>query len=301
MGQANQKSEHNTSNYFLSVEDGHSSPSHQGDPQLQKKKKFDATEDHQDDPWGWFEDLGSPPHPSDDDFHFERPPLERALTLPNPVTSPPVYVLESSISSQRLWYETAGRRPRQPPNEREFYEQLWAKNFEKSAVVYDGSGVEDKSTDLKGQILIKNVDGDVIYKGKGSFSNAVSKSFENSAIPSLTIQVPRFRTRRMEDGKIHAEYLVVITLGTVTFGIWRRHSEFKDLALQVLAINEKSGKKNKFKNALLSWQCLINRQRWFRCLEKDYLGLKCFLLERFMHDLLFESSSPDLIRTFLGV
>ena len=56
-----------------------------------------------------------------------------------------------------------------------------------------------------------------------------------------------------------------------------------------------------FQNSLFSWQCLRQRQRWFRCLDKDYLALKCFLLERFLHDVLFESRSPQLIATFAGV
>lgn len=34
---------------------------------------------------------------------------------------------------------------------------------------------------------------------------------------------------------------------------------------------------------------------------QDYLSLKCFLLERFMHDLLFESQNPQLINDFLGL
>ena len=40
---------------------------------------------------------------------------------------------------------------------------------------------------------------------------------------------------------------------------------------------------------------------WFRCLEKEYLSLKCFLLERFLHDVLFESSSSHLLRGFLNL
>lgn len=36
-------------------------------------------------------------------------------------------------------------------------------------------------------------------------------------------------------------------------------------------------------------------------LLQDYLSLKCFLLERFMHDLLFESHSPSMISTFLDL
>lgn len=38
-----------------------------------------------------------------------------------------------------------------------------------------------------------------------------------------------------------------------------------------------------------------------RCLDVDYLILKTFLLERFLHDFIFESRSPNTVREFLGV
>ncbi|CAM9842153.1 unnamed protein product, partial [Choristocarpus tenellus] len=38
-----------------------------------------------------------------------------------------------------------------------------------------------------------------------------------------------------------------------------------------------------------------------RCLDRDYLVLKTFLLERFLHDFVFESISPNTVRDFLGV
>lgn len=57
-----------------------------------------------------------------------------------------------------------------------------------------------------------------------------------------------------------------------------------------------------YSNSLLSWQIIQNKRKWFgRCIEKDYLSLKCHLLERFMHDLLFESVSVDIIIEFLGL
>lgn len=56
-----------------------------------------------------------------------------------------------------------------------------------------------------------------------------------------------------------------------------------------------------FNNSVLSWQCMLNKKNWFRCIEKDYIALKCFLLERFMHDVLFESTSPDLLFDFLNM
>ena len=56
-----------------------------------------------------------------------------------------------------------------------------------------------------------------------------------------------------------------------------------------------------FNNSMLSWQCVLNKKNWFRCIEKDYIALKCFLLERFMHDVLFESNSSDLLFNFLNM
>jgi hypothetical protein len=34
---------------------------------------------------------------------------------------------------------------------------------------------------------------------------------------------------------------------------------------------------------------------------QEYLSLKCFLLERFMHDVVFESPVPNLVLDFLGL
>lgn len=41
-------------------------------------------------------------------------------------------------------------------------------------------------------------------------------------------------------------------------------------------------------------------QRWFRCLDADYLQTKCMLLERFLAQLLFEVPTPSLLLTFVG-
>lgn len=49
----------------------------------------------------------------------------------------PTYVLEESLSSQKLWKYTAGNRPPQPVEERAFYEQMWSQNFARSKVDYN--------------------------------------------------------------------------------------------------------------------------------------------------------------------
>eukprot|EP01041_Mallomonas_annulata_P002403 gene2403-4663_t len=257
---------------------------------------------YNDDAFGWFEDFEGPTFT--DEFQYDGfsslasvKGLTRAYTLPTPLTCPPVYVLEASLSSQQLWYQTAGRRPRQPAEEREHFEKLWGENFAASHVSYiiNDHGEHDR----RSRVLLT-----VLFKGIGVASTAVSKSFNNTKFSSITIQLPRFRIVRTASGIIHAEYLVVVVLNTVSLGIWRRHSEFKTLwnkVQNVCAKEEVHHGRHQFKNSLSSWQCLIHRQRWFRCLDKDYLGLKCFLLERFMHDLLFESNTPDMIAEFLGL
>lgn len=287
------------------------------------------------------------------------------MSLPAPITEPPLYVLESPLSSQRLWYSTAGQRPQQPEHERKAMEALWEKNMAQSEVV--PSNYRPLSPH---QIDIPELDGgqtgaagEIILRGKAPFSNAVSKSFFkgsesfvggmnlkrsnikgsleqqqqqafmlpsplalvslSSCWSSVTLQLPRFRVvqrwrpialqslsllpsniadctlqRRSET---LAEFLVVVSLrgpkhnGLMTFGVWRRHSHFEQLAAQVSA----QALASTFANSRLSWQCLLSRKRWFRCLDKEYLSLKCFLLERFLQDVLYESGNAGLISAFL--
>ena len=53
------------------------------------------------------------------------------------VVTAPKYVLEESLSSQKLWKHTAGNRPPQPVEERAMFEKMWAENFDKSQVEYN--------------------------------------------------------------------------------------------------------------------------------------------------------------------
>lgn len=257
----------------------------------------------EEDPWGWFEDFQDD---DKNDVHLDDDILEKALSrtksLPTPVSEPPVYVLESDLSYQQLWYETAGRRPKQPLTERAYFEKLWARNFENSSVPYSqqtNNNHNHKKESGNTRIVRDRVPQDeILSRGENSFSVSVSKTFDNATYSSMCLQVPRYRIRK-QGKELHAEYLVVISLNSIVFGVWRRHSDFQRLVMKVHAKHEES--EEHFKNSILSWKCVLYKQRWFRCLDKDYLALKCFLLERFMHDLLFESTAPKLITTFLGL
>jgi hypothetical protein len=57
----------------------------------------------------------------------------------------------------------------------------------------------------------------------------------------VILQIPRFRIVRSSDGEMHAEFLVVVSVGShsiVTFGLWRRHSDFSKLALKVRSLHK---------------------------------------------------------------
>jgi hypothetical protein len=119
-----------------------------------------------------------------------------------------------------------------------------------------------------------------------------------------------------KNGK-YAQFLVIYREGSIrdTIGVWKRYSDFKELSQKVthshescvsllanmspLAVTEEHDVEH-LPNAITSWRLLKKRQRWYRCLDAGYLSLKVFLLERFLHDILFESSSPALLREFVG-
>jgi hypothetical protein len=63
------------------------------------------------------------------------PPLYCTEAAAMAVTAP-TYVLEESLSSQKLWKDTAGCRPPQPVEERAFFEKMWSQNFARSQVEY---------------------------------------------------------------------------------------------------------------------------------------------------------------------
>jgi len=153
-----------------------------------------------------------------------------------------------------------------------------------------------------------------------------------AAGPGWHPQVPTRKRRVRPDVSLaHAEFLVVVEVGAFTFGVWRRYSDFEKFAALIgcdkvptnpsasnAALHSKptrdgggggwddgpsSGGDNStldFPNARFSWQCIKMRKRWFRCLDEEYLTVKCFLLERFLHDVLNETNDPGLVFSFIG-
>lgn len=276
----------------------------------------------------------------------------------------PTYVLEESLSSQKLWKHTAGQRPPQPVEERAFYEKMWAQNFARSQVKYhmpvevltatspvsispfgedfgtnynmetkpmepekDAIVSHVKENTQKATVVNKKVkggsDGDliVLVRGDNVFGTTVSKSFArpagaSSPMVTVNISIASYRVVESKHRGKYAQFLVIYREGGLrdTIGVWKRYRDFEALAHRVtqahdgcaavianmspLAVTEEPDTEH-LPNAITSWRLLKKRQRWFRCLDAGYLSLKVFLLERFLHDILFESSTPQLMRDFV--
>lgn len=306
----------------------------------------------------------------------------------------PTYVLEESLSSQKLWKVTAGQRPPQPVEERAFYEKMWAQNFARSQVKYDmpvevltatspislspfadsnfedntqgtgmanytnmnvhhhsknagpdqeaalvassmqhdGAGANTHQSYGKQQVVNRRVrgqgsDGDliVLVRGDNVFGTTVSKSFARPSakggpivgVDTVNISIASYRVVESKKYGKYAQFLVIYREGSIrdTIGVWKRYRDFEELAKKVTQANEgcaavianmsplavtEEPETEHLPNAITSWRLLKKRQRWYRCLDAGYLSLKVFLLERFLHDILFESSSPKLLREFVA-
>ncbi|KAJ1458692.1 hypothetical protein M885DRAFT_512456 [Pelagophyceae sp. CCMP2097] len=261
--------------------------------------------------WGFYEDCE--PRGGDSSYRLD--------TAHSVDRETPEYVLEDSLASQALWHTTAGLRPAQPAAERRRFEEAYERNFAQSQIgPEDGGRREGRNANkwcgleayLASTALMHNNDASggiidahvqrttTLLREQSPFGTSVTKSWQCECCGELTsimIRIPKYQIVRVGPRDVHAEYLVVCRLGAVTFGLWRRSSHFQELAE---AIASKEAHVD-YQNTLWSWRCLKRRQRWFRCLDKDYLALKCFLLERFLHDAVFESDSSTLFTDFLEI
>lgn len=162
----------------------------------------------------------------------------------------------------------------------------------------------------------------VVVKGDNVFGTTVSKSFSKAdekkgkKVVTVSISVASYRVVQSKKHGKYAQFLVIYCEGTFrdTVGVWKRYSDFERLSnlvskghesctsafagINPLAITEDLHDHEVLPNAVTSWKLLKKRQRWFRCLDAGYLSLKAFLLERFLHDILFESTTPDILRDF---
>ena len=211
--------------------------------------------------------------------------MPRSHSFPAQQTETPLYILESSLTTQKLWHKTAGKRPKQPESERRYFENLWRSNFENSCIdslkVFASPDkvsekLEEKIEEKPYRKRRPSMDGEeeIVFKGKGAFSNSVSRAFIDHHFSTITLQLPRFKISKLFTGEIHASFLIVVAIGGVSFGVWKRHSDFKALAEKLQKIS--GSESEQFRNSILSWQCVMQRKQWFRSAMLIYLFIYSF-------------------------
>lgn len=169
---------------------------------------------------------------------------------------------------------------------------------------------------VRSQRQLLDKDMTVQLKGLNAFGTTVSKSFAQTdddgliGVTTVNISIASYRVVESKQGGRHAQFHVIYREGNMrdTIGIWKRYRDFEMLANKIsdtcegcamLSHHVIEPEVEHLPNAITSWRLMKKRKRWYRCLDAGYLSLKVFLLERFLHDVLFESSSPQLLRHFV--
>jgi hypothetical protein len=184
-----------------------------------------------------------------------------------------------------------------------------------------------RSNDFKVVFADSSAAETVLYKGQNLYGTTVRKSFPHkNKMESVTVGISSYQVVTTKK-ETFARYLVVFGRGgkhgAKQVGVWKRYSDFKRLAVAVGADNnsalcsqscvprslsygqdgdwEEGEEEDMFSaNAVTSWKLLQKRKRWFRCLQTEYLSLKTWLLERFLHDVLYESDNGESLRLFVS-
>jgi hypothetical protein len=153
----------------------------------------------------------------------------------------------------------------------------------------------------------------VVCKGRNAFGTTVSKSFAETdadgimSVLAVNICIASYRVVECKHHGRYAQFHVIYREGNMrdTIGLWKRYRDFEMLANKLSVecegcstAHHRDGPNEEVEhlpNAVTSWRLMKKRKRWYRCLDAGYLSLKVFLLERFLHDVLFVRASLCLL------
>ena len=117
---------------------------------------------------------------------------------------------------------------------------------------------------------------------KNIYSTFAIRSYQNNGPFGIAI----IRIRVVSNK--YAEYLIKIKTPRFSFAIWKRYRDFQKLA------NKIQIERGFWRNSIVSWMCMQRNKSLKRNLNHEYLHIKAFLLERFLHDVLYESYEFDI-------
>ena len=193
----------------------------------------------------------------------------------------PFWVLLEPIDFQINWKNTAGKRPKQKQKERRYYEKIWLKQ-------------------TKMPLLNKNsLNSTNIYSNP--YSKLCVRSFDKYG--QYGVQIPCYRISSeiyyffgiIPKHIKYAEYLIIIKTPIYQYSKWYRYNDIKKLYRNIVNTQLSSN----FEYANSSWCILNNRLKLFKCLNIDYLNNKCYLIERVLHDILFELNDFIKIKKYI--
>tara|TARA_B100001769_G_C22028939_1_gene552902 strand:+ start:441 stop:1112 length:672 start_codon:yes stop_codon:yes gene_type:complete len=193
----------------------------------------------------------------------------------------PFWVLLEPIDFQINWKNTAGKRPTQTKKERRYYEKIWLKQTK---------------IPLANNNSLNSIN---IYSNP--YSKLCVRSFNKYG--QYGVQVPCYRISNeiyslfgiIKTHIKYAEYLIIIKTPIYQYSKWYRYNDIKRLYRNIV----KNQLSSNFEYANSSWYILNNRLKLFRCLNIDYLNNKCYLIERVLHDILFELNDFIKIKHFI--
>tara|TARA_B100001094_G_scaffold275360_1_gene282849 strand:+ start:36912 stop:37586 length:675 start_codon:yes stop_codon:yes gene_type:complete len=218
--------------------------------------------------WGFYDNLKSDSETETEAHH-------------NKCKNVPFWVLMEPIEFQVNWKNTAGKRPKQTKKERRYYEKLWLKQT-KIALVHNNSCVANK-----------------IYSN--TYSKLCIRSFHKYG--QYGVQIPCYRISSeiyyffglVPTIVKYAEYLIIIKTPIYEYSKWYRYNDIKKIYRNII----KNKISSRFEYAIYSWYILNNRLKLFKCLDIDYLNNKSYLIERVLHDILYELDDFKKIKQFI--
>lgn len=199
------------------------------------------------------------------------------------MSSIPYWVSMEPIEFQINWQNTAGKRPIQPERERKFYEKLWKKQTNILYIDYDTSG-ENTHYSTKQSNMNDN-----IFKNPFSKMNFRSFGWDGP----YGIQIPFFRIIK-NDKEHFAQYHIKLKTPKYEYCSWFRFTKVKNIYEQIILCSNKFD----FIYSKKSWKILSQKKSFFKNMTIQYLEMKSYLLERVLHDILFEIKSPKLLYLF---
>lgn len=175
------------------------------------------------------------------------------------ISNIPEWVSLEPLEFQINWQITSGKRPIQPTEEREYYENLWIKN-----------------SYFKKELLYKNKNDE-----NNIYVNEYTSLFLREFNGSYAIQITHFKIIKNK----YPLFLVKFKTPNYEYSTWNKYSRIQEFYNKIIF----NSNPYDFCHSKLSWYTIKKNKRWFKRLDINYLKSICFFLERLLHDLFFES------------